>query len=480
MMLVIWLVTRTQAGRSASMRLEAGSEEVARVSPRRLPWWALGYAAGGVAALGGSGLLGAAGGFFLAGCLFLSAGLALYQWVLRRRVAAAGIGELTPRRLAELNCARRGTRSLVVVGSLASGVFLVVAVAAFHKHDGDAWQQRESGAGGFAWWVETTRAVSRGNASPAPDDVLELGTARARFGRVLALRVGPGDDASCFNLNSVARPRLLATDVAALAKLGAFPIKQVLPGCAKSWDCLRGGPLLRAFVDETTLLWVLKKHLGEHVMYRDEWGGEFPVELAGTLDGTVFQGSLVVDEAGLLQHYPSADGARLFLLENAAVAAPAGRAELQRALADEGATVTSTRERLAAFNAVENTYLAIFHLLGGLGVLVGSAGLGLLTARNLHARRYEFAILHTLGMPAAVARRVVFGEAGQIIRWGLGIGVLAALVAILPSLSTASMARSLGWIALLVALIAANAWGWSWLGYHRQLRHASAAALEYS
>ena len=113
-------------------------------------------------------------------------------------------------------------------------------------------------------------------------------------------------------------------------------------------------------------------------------------------------------------------------------------------------------------------------------MLVGSAGLGLLTARNLHARRYEFAILHTLGMPAAVARRVVFGEAGQIIRWGLGIGVLAALVAILPSLSTASMARSLGWIALLVALIAANAWGWSWLGYHRQLRHASAAALEYS
>ena len=478
MMLVIWLVTRKQARQSASMRLEAGNEEVTRPNPQRVPWWALGYAAGGIAALGGSGLLGEAGGFFLGGCLFLSAGLAVYQWVLRRRVAAAMVRELTPQRLAELNCARRGTRSLVVVGSLASGVFLVVAVAAFHKHDGDAWQQRESGAGGFAWWVETTRAMTRGNTHPEADDVLDLGDARGRFGRVLPLRIGPGDDASCFNLNSVIRPRLLATDVAVLANLGAFPIKKVLPGCAKSWDCLRGGRALRAFVDETTLLWVLKKNLGDLLIYHDEWGHEFPVELAGMLDGTVFQGSGVVDEVGLLQHYPSADGPRLFLLENAAGSAVPDRADLQRALADEGATVTSTRDRLAAFNSVENTYLAIFHLLGGLGVLVGSAGLGLLTARNLHARRYEFSILHTLGVPAAVTRRVVFGEAAQIIRWGLGIGVLAALVAILPNLSGGSITQSLGWIALLVALIAANAFGWAWLGYRRQLRHTLGATQE--
>ena len=475
MLLVIWLVTRKQAGQSAGMRLEAGSEEVRREDPPRLPSWALGYAALGVAALTASGLLGVAGGFFLAGCMFLLAGLAAYHWVLRRRVAAADAAELTPRRLAELNCARRSTRSMVVVGCLASGVFLVVAVAAFRKHDGDAWQQRDSGSGGFAWWVETTRAATRSSASQAADDVLELGAVRADFGRVLPMRIGPGDDASCFNLNSVARPRLLATNVATLAKLGAFPIKQVLPGYAKSWDCLRGGPVLRAFVDETTLLWVLKKKLGEQIIYQDEWGCEFPVELSGTLDGSVFQGCLVVDEPGLLIHYPSAEGPRLFLFESSNASA-AGRAELQIALADAGASVTSTRERLAAFNSVENTYLAIFHLLGGLGVLVGSAGLGLLTASNLHARRYEFAILHTLGVPTAVTRRVVLSEVAQFICWGLSIGMLAALIAILPMLSAGSMLKSLGWTAVLVAAIAANAWGCSWLGYRRQLRRALGAA----
>ena len=477
MMGVIWLVTRKQARQSVSVRLEAGSEEVRRVSAGRVPWWAIGFAVPGVAALAGSGLMGLAGAFFLAGFLLLLAGLAAYQWVLRRRAAAAG-GELSVRRLADLNCGRRTTRSLVVVGSLASGVFLVVAVAAFHKHDEDAWKDRDSGAGGFALWVETTQAANRGNGGKAVDDVLDLGPARGHFGRVLPLRIGPGDDASCFNLNNVARPRLLATDVAALARLGAFPIKQVVAGCAKSWDCLREGEVMRAFVDETTLLWVLKKKLGERLIYQDEWGRDFPVEIAGTLDGTVFQGSLVVDEARFLQHDPSADGPRLFLLESGADPA-AGRAELRRVLADQGATVSSTRERLAAFNGVENTYIAIFHLLGGLGVLVGSAGLGLLTARNLHERRYEFAILHTLGVPGEVARRVVLTEVGQFIRWGLGIGLLAALVAIVPALSAGGIARSLAWIGLLVSVIAANAWLWSWLGYRRQIRSAVSAAVEF-
>ncbi|MEI6674611.1 MAG: FtsX-like permease family protein [Verrucomicrobiota bacterium] len=477
MMGVIWLVTRQQGRQGVSLRLEAGSEEVRRPGARRLPWWALGFALLGLAALAGSAGLGVAGAFFLAGCMFLLAGLALYQWVLRRRTAAA-CGELSPQRLADLNCGRRATRSLVVVGSLASGVFLVVAVAAFRKHSGDEWKQRGSGSGGFAYWVETTTAVNRGNGTHAANDLLGLGAARSQFGQVLPLRVGAGDDASCFNLNSVTRPRLLATDVAMLARIGAFPLKQVLAGCAKDWNILRQGEVMRAFVDETTLLWVLKKKLGERLLYQDEWGREFPVEIAGTLDGSVFQGSLVVDETRFLQHYPAAEGPRIFMLESN-LAPDTGRAELQRVLADQGAAVTTTGERLAAFNSVENTYIAIFHLLGGLGVIVGSAGLGLLTARNLSERRYEFAILHSLGVPVATTRRVVLLEVRQFIRWGLGIGLLAAMISITPTLSAGGMARSLAWIGLLVAAIAANAVFWSWLGYRRQIRSALNVSQEF-
>jgi len=36
--------------------------------------------------------------------------------------------------------------------------------------------------------------------------------------------------------------------------------------------------------------------------------------------------------------------------------------------------VTKTSEKLASFNAVENTYLSVFMLLGGLGVIMGISG----------------------------------------------------------------------------------------------------------
>jgi len=452
MMWVIWWVTRNQSRRSASLRLEAGIEEVKRRPAKQVPWWAVGFALAGICAMAGAGVLGVPGAFFLAGFLFLLTGLTAYRWVLQRG-ASAGFGSLTSQRLADLNCARRATRSQVVVGSLACGVFLVISVAAFRKHSGEEWRERASGAGGFAFWVETT--------SPA-DDAKELGNA-------IPIRIGSGDDASCFNLNNVARPRLLAVDVEALSRLGAFPIKKTIDGCAKDWKALKEGDAMRAFVDETTLLWVLKKKPGDRILYQDEWGREYPVEIAGTLDGTVFQGSFVVDETRFLKHHPSAAGPRVFLVDGDPVA---DRAGLEKSLADHGAVVTTTRERLDSFHRVENTYISIFNLLGGLGVIVGSAGLGLVIAGNLRERRAEFAILRAVGVPESVADRVVMLEVRQFIRWGLGIGLPAAMVSILPSLASAGTLKSIGWIVLLALLIAANAWFWSWIGYRRQIRVA--------
>jgi hypothetical protein len=311
------------------------------------------------------------------------------------------------------------------------------------------------------------------------DDPAGLGDLRGRFGKVVPFRVGAGDDASCFNLNQVTRPRLLATNVAELSKLGAFSIKSVVDGYRKDWSVLGEGPMMRAFVDESTLMWVLKRKLGDRLIYQDERGVDFPVEIAGTLDATVFQGSVVVDDARFLEHFPSAGGARVFLMDSQ-LEADAGRAELQKILADRGVVVQTTRERLAAFHNVENTYIAVFHLLGGLGVLIGSAGLGLVTARNMMERRSEFAILHTLGIPADVTRRMVVLEVAQCIRWGLGIGLVAAVISILPSLPTQGIWRTAGWLALWVTLIAANAGFWSWIGYRGPLRHACRGLEEVS
>ena len=61
----------------------------------------------------------------------------------------------------------------------------------------------------------------------------------------------------------------------------------------------------------------------------------------------------------------------------------------------ESARTRSTGARLAAFQEVQNTYLSIFQLLGGLGLLLGTVGLGMVVLRNALERRSELAELRT-------------------------------------------------------------------------------------
>lgn len=465
MMVTIWFVTRRQAKRSASLRLESGTEEVIRHGKSRARWIAPAAALTGLAALAGSKAMGPQGAFFLAGFSFLVAGLATFLTVLNRSRSSPS-NTLSPARLATLNGARRPTRSLVVVGSLAAGLFLVVSVTAFQKHGGGDWQNRASGSGGFAFWIETTTAVHRGSNSDSTEDILQLGDQRSQLGDILPFRVGTGDDASCFNLNSVARPRLLATDTAALEQRGSFTIKTTAPGIEPSWKSLREGEALRAFIDETTLLWVLKKKPGDRIDYTDEQGNSFPVEIAGTLDGTVFQGSFIVDEQRFLERYPSTGGYQLFLADTPGDLT-ATRGILQKSLTDLGATVTTTSARLAAFHSVENTYISIFNVLGGLGVILGAAGLGLVTARNLAERKNEFTQLHQLGISRKIIRSLVFRETRQFILWAIGIGLVAAIVSILPALPKTGLLVTLGWIAALAALFLLTAASCAWLAYRK-------------
>jgi ABC-type lipoprotein release transport system permease subunit len=470
MMATIWFVTRRQARQSASLRLESGTEEVIRHGKSRAVWVILAAALVTVVVSFSASVLSIQLAFFLVGFSILVGGLATLRVHLATVAGASrskpATAALTPARLAALNGARRPVRSLVVVGSLAAGLFLVVSVTAFQKHGGDEWRKKSSGAGGYAFWIETTTAVHRSSAADSTTDILRLGDQRGQLGDILPFRVGKGDDASCFNLNSVSRPRLLATDTSALEQRAAFTIKASAPGIEPSWKALREGEALRAFVDETTLLWVLKKKPGDRIEYTDEQGTTFPVEIAGTLDGTVFQGSFVVDEQRFLERYPSTGGYQLFLAD-----APGDlektRGILQQALTDLGATVVTTSGRLAAFHSVENTYISIFNVLGGLGVILGAAGLGLLTARNLTERHNEFHQLHQIGISRNIIRSLVFRETRRSIFWAVGIGLLAAVVSILPALPKTGLLTTLGWIAALALMFVLTAGACAWLAFRK-------------
>ncbi len=467
----IWFVLRKQSKTQASFRLQQGSEE-GEDAPASKGRWALRIGSAGLAgalSLLGLSLLGKLPmqiGYFLVGFCGLVGGLGICSFRLSFARAIAG-GAINPMVMGRLNNGRRPLRSLTVVGTLACGVFLVVSVAAFRKEKDTSGNDPKNGYGGYTYWAETSIPLSDPDDYSGDDNLFELDGES-----VLPIRTGQGDDASCFNLNQTANPRLLGLSSERLSQRGAFTFHSVKKGLDGSdgWALLRDSSdpdVVPAIIDSATLQWALKRKLGDRLSYVDDSGRVFEVELVGAIRDTMFQGSLLIDEARFLERFPQNEGYRLFLADAWDEPIDAKRARIESSLGPWGGQVEIASDRLQAFHEVENTYIAIFHVLGGLGVILGSAGLGVVVARNLSERRHEFALLDAMGIPSDTRRRIVFSELRSLVGWGMGIGLIAAVVSIVPSMTHLGVAAPVFNLAILVVAIVLNAAFWSYLGYRR-------------
>ncbi len=336
-------------------------------------------------------------GFFASGALLLIGLLAAGALMLSLAGRPRTSGLPTLFGIGAADAARRRTRSLGVASVLACGIFMVTAVAANRVGAIDP-AQRSSGTGGYGLYVQTSLPIAADRQRRlAAGDLAGLTTAY--------VRVLDGDDASCLNLNRVARPGILAVDPAALS--GRFSFAGVLGGelhgeerPADPWILLNqdfGPDTLPGFVDASVMTWGLGLALGDEIGYLDENGSIMNVRLVASLAGSVFQGSLVVSESALLRHFPSTPLHRLLLVEAPVERSADAAAGLERSLATLGVSVESTADRLARFNSVQNTYLAVFGLLGWLGMLIGTLGLAVVVWRNVAEMRGELALLRAVG-----------------------------------------------------------------------------------
>src|ERR1019366_9223562 len=121
-----------------------------------------------------------------------------------------------------------------------------------------------------------------------------------------------------------------------------------------------------AIGDANSIEWALGKKVGETLDYVDEQGHVFKLRLVGAVANSILQGSLLIDEADFVKRFPGESGSRMFLIDTPSNAVAQVFTTLSRALQDVGLELTPAAERLNAFNAVQNTYLGTFQILGGL------------------------------------------------------------------------------------------------------------------
>jgi hypothetical protein len=305
-----------------------------------------------------------------------------------------------------------------------------------------------------------------------------------RLVKTVAFRVHDGDEASCLNLNRAQKPRLLGVNPELLQKRGAFTFTKVMKGLPgdKGWLLLQKNEAgngqktspaedeIPAIGDENSILWAMGKKVGDTVDYTDERGQPFKLRLVGSLANSVLQGNLIIDEAEFVKRFPSESGYRMFLLDMPSNVMTKASATMTRALQDEGLELTPTTKRLDAFNAVQNTYLSTFQALGGLGLLLGSAGLGVVVLRNVQERRGELGLLAAVGFRRRALHWLVLSEHGALLGLGLCVGLVAAAIGVWPALLSPGAQIPYWSLALTLAAVLLNGLLWTWVATRFALR----------
>lgn len=377
--------------------------------------------------------------FFAVGACLLVAGIAIGRGWLTSWGRAIPLAR-TRRAVARREAGRHPGRSVLVGAMTACAVFLLLVVAIFEPREADP-EARGSGTGGFGLWVQSALPVVGDLNTEAGRKAHGLDRPVMDGVRVVGLRVRPGDDAGCGNLNRAQQPVLAGVDPAVLAARRAFIFAQASypdgwqatgqPG----WDVLEadyGADVVPGVTDETTLMWGLGQRVGDTLSYVDERGRTFQVKLVGVLASSVLQGQVLIPERAFTARFPSLTGYRQLLVE-APRERRAGVADaLRRALKEEGAEVVATAERLDELNAVTGLYIRLFQTLGGIGLLLGVVGVGLIVVRNALERRGELALLRAAGFTRRVVVAMLVTEQAWVLGWGLLVGAVSAALAVWP------------------------------------------------
>ena len=374
-----------------------------------------------LAGAGSQGKIGQTAAFFGAGTLLLMGALLLESAWLHSRGFAA-IGGLVTLGLRSLTY--RPGRSILCIALIASATFLIVSLDAFRRDDSSA------GTGGFPLLAESALPLIHDPNTSRGRDALNVPPLEGV--EFVSFRLRPGDDASCLNLYQPRSPRILAPP-AAFLRNARFAFQGAVSETRNPWLLLESNPddgAIPVIADANSMTYALHRKLGE-VFELD--GVRFRIVAA--LQDSLFQGELLISEQNFLRLFPGAEGYRFFLLNVRPGKGEEVTRVLHEALSDYGFMVQPTEARLAAFHRVENTYLSTFRALGGLGLILGTVGLGAVLMRNVLERRRELALLRAVGYRPPHLSVMVLTENLFILVAGLATGAGCALVAVAPAVS---------------------------------------------
>jgi ABC-type antimicrobial peptide transport system permease subunit len=404
-----------------------------------------------------------AGLFFGAGfCWLVCLLLEVRRWLFR--TADFNSSNLRLATLAVLNARRHPQRTGLAIGLVAVASFLIAAISAFRV------APDEAGTGGFDLVATASQPLFADLGTVEGRQAALLEPARIPVEtEVLSFRLKSGDDASCTNPYQVSQPRVLGLPPAALAALSdprhsPFAWSGVERAFVKNpWQVLSQaaalGEPIPAVIDKNTAWYSLKVfRIGDTFDVRYDSGEQVTFRLAGLLNNTILQGSVLVSERDFVRAFPNEPGSRYFLVRTRAGSAAQVLSRFESDLADQGFDGRNARDVLADLLAVQNTYLSTFQALGGLGLLLGTFGLAAVQLRSVLERRRELALLRAVGFRDPQLVKLVIWENFLLLAVGLVVGIAAAGLTVLPHYLFGNATIPWGMLSGVFAIVLAAGW----------------------
>ena len=390
--------------------------------------------------------------FFISGFGLLPGLILLFDFWMRRLAVQEKTMNFSMRTMLLKRIAGERRRNVMIVSFLSVGVFMVVSTGLNRKDLTSHADLPSSGTGGYDYFVETTMPVLfDANTQIGKEDLNIPETAE-----LVQFQMQPGDDASCLNLNRISRPRLMAFNPAAFDQRGAFTFATRTEelDAQHPWLTLNktlADDVIPAIADQTVIQWGLMKGVGDTLMYKTEDGKDLKLKLVGGLANSIFQGNVLISDEHFNRAFPSVSGSNVFLIDVPDTTSVA--AELQTGMRNYGPEISRTTDRLLSFYTVENTYLNIFLMLGALGLLIGTLGLGILIFRITFEQIPEYALLLSLGFSKPTIQRMVMREKLFLMTASVLIGMIPAVLSGLPTLISSLYASLWIWLPAISILV---------------------------
>ena len=390
--------------------------------------------------------------FFISGFGLLPGLIFIFDFWMRRLAVQEKAMHFSLRTMLLKRIAGERRRNVMIVSFLSVGVFMVVSTGLNRKDLTSHADLPTSGTGGYDYFVETTMPVLfDANSKQGREDLNIPADAD-----LVQFQFQPGDDASCLNLNKISRPRLIACNPAAFDQRGAFTFVTRTDDldAQHPWMTLNktlADDVIPAIADQTVIQWGLMKSVGDTLMYKTEDGKDLKLKLVGGLANSIFQGNVIIAEDHFNRAFPSVSGSNVFLIDVSDTTAIAS--DLQTGMRNYGPEISRSTDRLLSFYTVENTYLNIFLMLGALGLLIGTLGLGILIFRITFEQIPEYALLLSLGFSKPIIRRLVMCEKLFLMIVSVSIGLIPAVLSGLPTLMSSLYASLWIWLPAISILV---------------------------